>query len=407
MLKKVLALSMAVCMVCLATVHSFADDIDDLEQQQKQLEQQNKDYEKILQQTKDDIEQQEKYVQTLASKIDVVNKEISLSQQKISDLDSEISEKEKEIKQANIDIEDNMNTLRNRIKTIYIAGDVSTLEIVLGAKDFGDFLDKVQLVKNVSAFDQKLINEIKEKLKTISKQKDELEQNRADLEEEQKTINLKRAEYEQLLADNQASLELLYSKSADAKSIIDENHAALEGIDDEISAYYEEQRRQQEQANQNSSSSSGGSSNTNYPSSSSGYTWPCPGFYYLSSEWNEDRGSYNHGAIDIAGSGIMWSDVVAAASGTVIFVSNTCTHNYGKNYSCGCGGGYGNYIMIDHGNGKSTVYAHLSSVTVSSGQQVSAGQVIGYVGSTGESTGPHLHFETRYYGEKYNPMTEF
>ena len=76
-------------------------------------------------------------------------------------------------------------------------------------------------------------------------------------------------------------------------------------------------------------------------------------------------------------------------------------------YSCGCGGGYGNYIMIDHGNGYSTLYAHLSSLAVSTGQTVRKGQVIGYVGTTGHSTGPHLHFETRYMGEKYDPLLEF
>ena len=103
----------------------------------------------------------------------------------------------------------------------------------------------------------------------------------------------------------------------------------------------------------------------------------------------------------------MWSNVLASASGTVVIASNTCSHNYGKYYSCGCGGGYGNYVWIDHGNGKATVYAHLSDLTVSEGDYVSAGQLIGYVGSTGHSTGPHLHYETRYYGERYNPMTEF
>ena len=156
-----------------------------------------------------------------------------------------------------------------------------------------------------------------------------------------------------------------------------------------------------------SSGGSSGDSGYTPPSSSGGYVWPCPGFYYLSSEWNEDRYTYNHGAIDIAGGGIMGATVVAADSGTVISSNSSCVHNWGKSGSCGCGGGYGNYVWIDHGNGKATVYAHLSSVSVSTGQYVSQGQVLGYVGSTGESTGPHLHFECRYYGEKYNPMTEF
>ena len=81
--------------------------------------------------------------------------------------------------------------------------------------------------------------------------------------------------------------------------------------------------------------------------------------------------------------------------------------NAGKSYSCGCGGGYGNYVMISHAEGKMTVYGHLTSLTVSTGQTVSRGQVIGYVGSTGNSTGPHLHYECRLNGVRYNPMSEY
>ncbi|MCI6825449.1 MAG: M23 family metallopeptidase [Ruminococcus bromii] len=103
----------------------------------------------------------------------------------------------------------------------------------------------------------------------------------------------------------------------------------------------------------------------------------------------------------------MGASVVAADNGTVIDTYNSCYHNWGKNGSCGCNGGYGNYVMIDHGNGKVTVYGHFTNVIVSPGQTVKKGQTIGYVGSTGNSTGPHLHFECRYNGVKYNPMTEY
>ena len=123
--------------------------------------------------------------------------------------------------------------------------------------------------------------------------------------------------------------------------------------------------------------------------------------------WNEDRGSYNHGAIDIASYGIDGQNVLAAHSGTVMYCENECIHNVGKSSSCGCGGGYGNYVMLDHGDGHMTVYAHMSSITVYNGQSIEAGQLLGFVGSTGDSTGAHLHFETRYNGVKYNPMSEY
>jgi murein DD-endopeptidase MepM/ murein hydrolase activator NlpD len=107
--------------------------------------------------------------------------------------------------------------------------------------------------------------------------------------------------------------------------------------------------------------------------------------------------------MDIAGSGISGASVVASRSGTVIYVSNSCSHNYGKSSSCGCGGGYGNYVIIEHDGTYSTVYGHMASVNVSYGQKVNQGDVIGYVGSTGWSTGYHLHFEIRVNGTRVDP----
>jgi murein DD-endopeptidase MepM/ murein hydrolase activator NlpD len=113
-------------------------------------------------------------------------------------------------------------------------------------------------------------------------------------------------------------------------------------------------------------------------------------------------GSYHKG-IDIYSQNIRGANIIAAASGTVILVSNTCTHDYGKTYSCGCGGGYGNYCIIDHGNGYWTLYGHSEGITVTQGQEVQQGDVLGTVGSTGHSTGPHLHFEVRINGVAQNP----
>ena len=103
----------------------------------------------------------------------------------------------------------------------------------------------------------------------------------------------------------------------------------------------------------------------------------------------------------------MGAPVVAAESGTVIASYNGCPHNWAKAAAAAAVAVDGNYVFIDHGNGKMTVYGHFSNVIVSTGQTVTKGQTIGYVGSTGNSTGPHLHFECRYNSVKYNPMTEF
>lgn len=135
------------------------------------------------------------------------------------------------------------------------------------------------------------------------------------------------------------------------------------------------------------------------------FLWPVPGYYTVSSGYGYrsfDRSF--HAAIDISGGGISGAPIVAVADGVVILGCNTCTHDYSKGYSCGCGGGYGNYLSIVHDSTYATLYGHCQSIIVSDGEKVKKGQTIGYVGSTGFSTGSHLHFEFKKNGVKVNPM---
>lgn len=146
------------------------------------------------------------------------------------------------------------------------------------------------------------------------------------------------------------------------------------------------------------------------PSTSSGFAWPVPGFEgMLSSSYGyRDFDSSNHKGIDISGGGIAGAAIVAADSGVVVSTCNSCTHNYSKYSSCGCGGGYGNYVTIAHNDGTySTLYGHCSSVIVTPGQSVTKGQTIAYVGTTGYSTGNHLHFEVHKNGVITDPMSYY
>ena len=414
-IKRIVCILLSVCIVsvpvCFSMAVSGTDSIESLEQQLKDLEQKNQEYQDILDKTQSEINQKESYNAALVSKIGVLDDKIAISHKKIDELNSDIEQKQADIDKANADIDGQMDALCNRIRTIYMAGNASDLEIILGAKDFSDFIDKMELIKTLSNYDKELIDDINVKLQVISKQKESLESDKSELEAQQNALEADQQELNTLLEENRATLRKLYSASDDAKNALQDAALQSDEIENQITEYYEEQRKE---ASQHQSSNQGGSSNIyDYGSSyspnisASGYTWPAPGYYYLSSQWNEDRGSYNHGAIDIAGSGIMGAAAVAADSGTVISSYNGCAHNWGKDGSCGCGGGYGNYVMIDHGNGKMTVYGHFTNVIVSDGQRVSKGQVIGYIGSTGNSTGPHLHFECRLNGVKYNPMLEF
>ncbi len=406
MLKRIFCALLAVTMVFSAVIFTSADTISELEDQQAALEQEAAEYEAIISDKQNEIDKQQEYVDALTAKIATVNEEISVIREKIDVYNDKIAEKAETINSLNVQSEENMDLLRQRLRSIYLAGNASSIEIIMGAKDFTDFVDKLQLVESLSDYDAKLMDQIESQLDGISDEIKELNEAKEALEKETEEITKKQEELNGLLSENKTLLANLFTEREELGALLDSNEASQNEVEQQIQAYYEEQKRlEQERLEQESGGSSDGDGST--PIIGNGdWVWPTPGYYDLSSDWAEDRG-YSHGGIDIAGPGIMGSTIVAAHSGTVIDVCNYCEHNWGKYGSCGCGGGYGNYVWIDHGDGKATIYAHMTEAVAYVGQTVSAGELIGYVGSTGYSTGPHLHFEARYYGERYNPMTEY
>lgn len=430
-LKRILCAMLCVCMIsipmAIPTTVSAEDSISDLEQQLQQLEQENEKYQKILDDTKSDIAEKEEYKSALVSKVQVLDEKIAVTREKISSLNDDIKEKQDAYDKGLSEVEDQFDALANRLRILYMSGNATDLEIIFGAKDFSDLIDKMELVKSLANSDKELISEIQTKLNELSTKKESLEADKKDLETQQASLKSDQDEFNKLISDNDEILKNLYASNSEAQNSLESAALQSDEIEAKISQYYAAQKAAAERAAQASQSSSGSSSSSSSSSSSgssssgssssgsssvivpsgSGFAWPTPGFVSLSSEWFEDREVYNHGGIDIAGAGIMGTPVVAAADGTVVATNSSCTHNWGKSYSCGCGGGYGNYVMISHAGGKMTVYGHLTSLTVSSGQSVSRGQVIGYVGSTGNSTGPHLHYECRLNGVRYNPMSEY
>lgn len=430
-LKRILCAMLCVCMIsipmAIPTTVSAEYSISDLEQQLQQLEQENEKYQKILDDTKSDIAEKEEYKSALVSKVQVLDEKIAVTREKISSLNDDIKEKQDAYDKGLSEVEDQFDALANRLRILYMSGNATDLEIIFGAKDFSDLIDKMELVKSLANSDKELISEIQTKLDELSTKKEALEADKKDLETQQASLKSDQDEFNKLISDNDEILKNLYASNSEAQNSLESAALQSDEIEAKISQYYAAQKAAAEHAAQASQSSSGSSSSSSSSSSSgssssgssssgsssvivpsgSGFAWPTPGFVSLSSEWFEDREVYNHGGIDIAGAGIMGTPVVAAADGTVVATNSSCTHNWGKSYSCGCGGGYGNYVMISHAGGKMTVYGHLTSLTVSSGQSVSRGQVIGYVGSTGNSTGPHLHYECRLNGVRYNPMSEY
>ena len=431
-MKKLLSIILASLILVSGAVSATAATISELESRQAELEAQKAEYQKQLNQSNAKVNEQQENVDALVGQVESVTEEIQISYKKIALLDEDIAKKEEQIGEKNKEIEANMDVLRQRIKTIYISGDVSSLEIILGAKDFTDFLDKLQLVEYVSNHDEALIQQVQKQLDAISAEKKALEDDKAAQEKEQATLKERQDELNTLLEENKEILAGLQSEANSAQMSLSLSEEELSGLSAEIQEYYRQQREalaaQQAAAaaeasgggSSSSGSSSSGSSSSGGGSSSSGgssysdpgaatqidagggWVWPTPGSHYITSQYGEARSYESHNAIDIGAS--TGTPIYAANSGTVTSSYSGCTHsNSGSNW-CSCGGGYGNYVWILHNNGYETIYGHMISTAVSTGQSVSAGQLIGYVGSTGWSTGPHLHFELRIGGVKSNPM---
>ena len=446
-MKMILCALLSVIMISVpvagSIVSASAEDVDSLRSRLTELKKQENEYKDILNKSDTEIADQQKYNDALVSKIKTLTEKINLTREQISQLNDSIAENQKAINEGNDSIEDQLTALCERLRAIYMAGSANDLEIILGAKDFSDLIDKMNLVKSLSKYDQELIDQVNVKLADIQVNKDALMKDKEALTENEEALNADLEDLNKTLEENKDRLMNLKITQDDTKNMLNNLSDSKSELEDNIKKILEEQQReaqaaikrqqeeaqkkqQQQQEKQDSSETKQDEPQQTEPvyepdpepvyepdpvydpdpvPSGGNYVWPAPGVYYISSPYHDtaDRGYY-HSGVDIAGP--MGSTIVAADSGTVVATYSGCVHNWGKSGDCGCGGSYGNYVMIDHGNGKMTIYGHLSSVAVGAGSVVSKGTTIGYMGSTGHSTGPHLHFECRLNGDTYDPDYE-
>ena len=361
-----------------------ASSLQDLQQQQQQIQQQQKEVAAELAQLKEDQTKQLEYKQKLDEQAANLQSEIDVRQQIINGYNQQIGEKEVEIAGVEAEIADLLEQLKERIRASYLAGEASTLEVLLNAENFFDLAEKAQVAQSIAEHDKVLIDQLVEKVNSIAAQKQEIETLKDNVAQEQSALESQKAEVQELIEEAARVLESLKAQEDEANSLAarlaDEREQTEQEIDEWWQDYY---------ASQSAGNSTAGSSSTPPTSGNGMFTWPCPGVTVITSYWGDGR---NHQAIDISGNSY-GKTIVASASGTVVRANKS-----------GWGGGYGLYIMIDHGGGWATLYAHCSAVNVNVGQQVSQGQAIGKIGSTGDSSGPHLHFEVRYNGVRVDPL---
>ncbi len=394
--KKYIKTISLVMVIALMLTAFFATDVgadtkSELQQEISKLEQESKELEAEIKSLQGKINKQQELKNAIERKMANVQRQINACNKQIDSINSKIAANKAEIKKNNKQIEADKLAYKKRLRAIYMSNTGSSVQILLGAEDFSDFLQLSQLTSSVSARDKRMIEDLVAQIKKLEEKQ---KQNKELLEEQvavKKTINAKKAE---LAKEEGAIQSVISSIRKDQNEVKDEN------------AEVEKELKQMQNAL--NAILNAGSGNVNVVYDGKDFLWPTPTVSRISSYYGSRWGRMHNG-IDIA-NGNCWGDkIIAVADGVVTTYSNSCRHNYGKKpvRNC-CGNGYGNYITINHGtkNGKTYVayYAHMSDIVVSKGQKVKKGQTVGYIGSTGRSTGAHLHFGVAVNGSWVNPM---
>lgn len=393
--KKVWAFLTALCLTCTVGFGaageqpvkvSAADSLSEIQQKQQEIQKKLDEANANLSNLNKQIGQEEQKQEALDDQISLNQQKINLLQESISAMNADIEEKNNQIAQKEEDIDnkeleiaDTYEVFKQRMRAMYMAGENSSLEMLLSAESFSDFLTNAEMMKAISSHDQQLVDDLRTQKAAIEEEKAGIEEDKAAIEQRQQEIIIQREN----IKATQSELEQAYAQSEDAMQDYDALKDQYENNRD--AALAEEKAVEQELQNwykTHSSSSSDGST------ANSQFIWPLPGYSTISSPYGSRWGGF-HTGMDITGGGVFGANIVAAASGTVIQATS--------HYS------YGNYIIIDHGGGYSTLYAHASQLLVSIGDTVQQGDTIALVGSTGNSTGPHLHFEVRVNGQHQNP----
>lgn len=355
----------------------YQDDIDELNDKLSALAKKQKDIEKSISGAKDQKAKALAEKNYLAEQITITMEEIELLSERIAVLEKKITAKEKDIVEQQGEIDRNYEILRKRLRAMYKQDATTTLGLILGADSFADFLTRTEYVVRIAEHDRDL-------LQTLTDQRLSLEQDKADLQRDKSDVEDTRAETE----DKKQTLVLQESKATEQVQNLDEMERAY-------LADLANNKKLQDAAQQELDDIYKRIEWETSPYVGGEMAWPLPGFTKITSGYGlRFNGADMHGGVDISGTNVHGHDIVAANAGTVKFV----------NWTYKSGVGYGIYLIIDHGGNISTLYGHCSNIVVNVGDVVSRGQKVAEVGSTGWSTGPHLHFEVRVNSKHVPPL---
>lgn len=392
------------------TTRDFNKEIEDIQAKIDANNNKKADSEKTIDELREEIQAIQEQLNVYQLKIDDLNAQIAEKDAVIAQYESEIAALDVEINEANIKIDtlgvkidETYDTLKERLRASYMAGETSTLEILLGSSDYESFLTRLELLSVVARHDNELVSGLQKDINDLDKLKEELDSKKAEQVEKQTAVESDKAVIVEARNDVQATYNSIDAKQTSIEKKVQQVNSVIAGLDASSANYRAEMAKiEKDKAEYDAQISSGMSSGSgsisggggtsaigNYPVSAKGMI--CP-LQYSNVYISQHYGHNGHKGVDMCTRGTgstMGKEIRAAADGTV----STAEYHYS----------WGNNVYINHGNGVYTRYAHCSRMIVSPGQSVKQGQVIAYAGNTGNSYGAHLHFEVWINGTRVNP----
>ncbi len=359
----------------------YPKSVSELNKEKQEIKDKMDDSKQDLEDTKEEKSAILKEVEQLDTNLSKIENELEKLQKDLEDTKQSLAKSEEELKEATIKREKQYESLKERIRVMYEYGDSGYLEILLDAKGFTDFFKRIEYINYIMDYDNELFERYKETEEFIELKVEQIKVEKENLEVLTKQTQAKKQEVEKNIAAKQQMVANLNKEQAKLEQQIKD----LENEDKKITNLI----------NQANVKATGTSNNKVYPGTGGQLAHPVPA--YAGRPYNDVYGYRTspisgkkelHSGLDLKAT--YGTDIVAAEAGTVI-------------YSGYNNGGYGYMVIIDHGGGMTTLYAHNSKLVVSKGQQVKRGQVIAKAGSTGYSTGVHAHFEVRINGKTTDP----
>ena len=403
--------ALALAVLLMLPVRTLATTIDEVQNRQEELKQENEDLQAKIDALKEDEEAALAYQEELTGKIDENEQKIDQARATIEEMNGKIKELEARISLSEEKYQGTIDAFKERLKALYVSGGSSlgTLEILLDSESLSEFFTRQELVEVMAQRDQSMLDQLDAYMEETQGDREELVAAQQEVADSKKAIEAAQDELEVLYEENDLLVASLEGQQAQAQEQIAANEAEDAELQAQLEALIAERNRQEEekrqQALQNQQAQNGGSDGGEgatqpsggpgvepvTPGLQSGFSpiWPLPGVGVGSITGHFGDMYFNgpHNGLDIgAGYG---TPIVAAQAGEVI----SAQYHWS----------WGNNVLIWHNETFSTRYAHMSSIAVSAGQYVEQGQIIGYVGSTGESFGNHLHFEVYYGGSRVDP----